>query len=133
MNNPELADIILDKISNLDHKINDFSEFSKSYWTRINGDIDELKEITRRTENQATLTNSRVTKLEDKMPYIDDRLIGVEAFQEHCPMPELEGKLKFFLFFREHYKVLVPSVGALLGVLLAVYTLLMALVERIAG
>ena len=133
MNNPELAEILLEKISNLDEKVNDFSTLSRNHWERINKDIDELKIITKSTEQQAIKTNSRVNKLEDKLPYMDNKIQRVETFQEHCPLPDLENKLKFFLFFREHYKVLFPSVGALLGALLVVYTLLMAFVERING
>lgn len=133
MNNPELAEILLEKISNLDEKVNDFSTLSRNHWERINKDIDELKTITKSTEQQAIKTNSRVTKIEDKLPYMDNKIAKIETYQEHCPLPDLENKLKFFLFFREHYKVLLPSVGGLLGALLVVYTLLMALVERIAG
>lgn len=133
MNNPELAEILLEKISNLDEKVNDFSTLSRNHWDRINKDIDELKVITKSTEQQAIKTNSRVNKLEDKLPYTEARLKKMETYQEHCPVTELQDKLKFFLFFRDNYKVLLPSIGGLLGALLVVYTLLMALVERIAG
>jgi hypothetical protein len=133
MNNPELAEILLQKISNLDERVSGYVELSGQQWKRINEDIEELKKITKSTETQAIKTNSRVTKIEDKLPYMDNKIQRVETFQEHCPLPDLENKLKFFLFFREHYKVLLPSVGALLGALLVVYTLLMAFVERING
>ena len=126
-------EILLEIISNLDEKVNDFSTLSRIHWERINKDIDDLKIITKSTEQQAIKTNSRVNKLEDKLPYMDNKIQRVETFQEHCPLPDLEYKLKIFLFFREHYKVLLPSVGGLLGALLVVYTLLMALVDRIAG
>lgn len=133
MNNPELADILVEQISNLNERVSGFIDLSGQQWKRINSDIEELKDITKSTEKQAILTNSRVNKLEDKLPYLDAKIIKVENYQEHCPVPELQDKLKFFLFFRDNYKVLLPSVGALLGALLVVYTLLMALVERISG
>ena len=57
MNNPELAEILLEKISNLDEKVNDFSTLSRIHWERINKDIDELKIITKSTEQQAIKTN----------------------------------------------------------------------------
>lgn len=133
MNNPELADILLEQIRNLNERVSGFIDLSGQQWKRINADIEELKDITKSTEKQAILTNSRVNKLEDKLPYMDAKIIKVENYQEHCPLPELENKLKFFLFFRENYKVLLPSIGAFIGALLVVYTLLMALVERISG
>ena len=133
MNNPELADILLEQISNLNERVSGFIDLSGQQWKRINADIEELKDITKSTEKQAILTNSRVNKIEDKLPYTEERLNKMEVYQEHCPVPELQDKLKFFLFFRENYKVLLPSIGAFIGALLVVYTLLMAFVERING
>ena len=133
MNNPELAEILLQKISNLDERVSGYVELSGHQWKQINKDIEELKEITKSTEKQAYLTNSRVNKLEDKLPYMDAKVTRIQTYQEHCPLPELESKLRFFLFFRAHYKVLLPGFGALVGALLVAYTLLMALAERIAG
>lgn len=111
----EIHDILMEKLNNIDIKVNDFSTFARANFKSINEDITELKATTKRVEKQATLTNSRVTKLEDTA-------INVKEF---------EDKMKFVLFFREHYKVLIPGIGAFTGAMVVAYTVISYLIEKL--
>ena len=124
MMSKEFQDILMEKLSNLDTKVNDFIAFSKLNLEQINDDVSELKKITKSTEKQAILTNSRVNKLEDKV-------VDVKQYRADCPGAALRDDLTFVLFFKKNYKVLLPSMGAFFGALFVAYSLLTALVERI--
>ena len=120
----EWKDVLFEKINNLDDKLNDFASFTKENMVKVNEDIKEIKVITTQTREQATITNSRVFKLEHRADKVD-------AFQSSCPGLELKDKMKFALFIREHYKVLLPAIGGFVGALAVVYTLLMALIGNV--
>jgi len=120
----DVQEILMEKLNNIDMKVNDFSEFARANFKSINSDISELKATTKSTEKQATLTNSRVNKLEDKV-------VDVKEYRATCPGVALEEKLRFALFFRQNYKILIPGFGIFTGAVVAAYSVITYLIEKL--
>lgn len=119
---------LVDKINNLNDKLEDFSDYARVQFKSIHTDVAEVKKELNQVHSQTILTNSRVNKLET-------RAEALERSQEACPakfvkddMGALRDEMSIWLFLAKHWKVIIPALAAFIGIIIGSYSAVIALV-----